>query len=96
MRNLFGCGLHPLADVRAQQFEGSDPTLNAIEKTMQLGTPFRVVDEATRFQVEVAKATLETRDAKHEPRSLAEQRTTWLNDRRRCGRGPFRRGCRRR
>jgi hypothetical protein len=25
MRNLFGCGLHPLADVRAQQFEGSDP-----------------------------------------------------------------------
>ena len=25
------------------------------------------------------QATLETRDAKHEPRSLAEQRTTWLN-----------------
>jgi conjugative relaxase-like TrwC/TraI family protein len=55
MRNLFGCGLHPLADVRAQQFEGSDVTLNAIEKTMRLGTPFRVVDEATPFRVEVAK-----------------------------------------
>jgi conjugative relaxase-like TrwC/TraI family protein len=55
MRNLFGCGLHPLADFRAQQFEGSDPTLNTIEKTMRLGTPFRVVDEATRFRVEVAK-----------------------------------------
>jgi conjugative relaxase-like TrwC/TraI family protein len=55
MRNLFGCGLHPLADVRAQQFAGSDPTLNAIEKTMRLGTPFRVVDEATPFRVEVAK-----------------------------------------
>jgi conjugative relaxase-like TrwC/TraI family protein len=55
MRNLFGCGLHPLADVRAQQLEGSDLTLDAIEMTMRLGTPFRVVDEATRFRVEVAK-----------------------------------------
>jgi hypothetical protein len=26
------------------------------------------------------QATLETRDAKHEPRSLAEQRTTWMNE----------------
>jgi AAA domain len=26
------------------------------------------------------RATLETRDAKHEPRSLAEQRATWLNE----------------
>jgi hypothetical protein len=26
------------------------------------------------------QATLETRDAKHEPRSLAEQRVTWLNE----------------
>src|SRR5215218_5047658 len=26
------------------------------------------------------QATLETRDAKHEPRSLGEQRTTWLNE----------------
>jgi hypothetical protein len=26
------------------------------------------------------QATLETRDAKHEPRSLAEQRSTWLNE----------------
>ena len=55
LRNLFGCGLHPLADVRAQQFEGSDFTLDTIEKTMRLGTPFRVVDEATPFRVEVAK-----------------------------------------
>jgi len=55
MRNLFGCGLHPLADVRAQQFEGSDLTLDTIEKAMRLGTPFRVVDEATPFRVEVAR-----------------------------------------
>ena len=26
------------------------------------------------------QATLETRDAKHEPRSLAEQRSTWMNE----------------
>src|SRR4030095_12297127 len=26
------------------------------------------------------QATLETRDAKHEPRSLAERRTTWMNE----------------
>jgi len=26
------------------------------------------------------QATLETRDPKHEPRSLAEQRATWLNE----------------
>jgi hypothetical protein len=26
------------------------------------------------------QATLETRDAQHEPRSLAEQRTTWMNE----------------
>jgi conjugative relaxase-like TrwC/TraI family protein len=55
MRNLFGCGLHPLADARAQHFDGSNITVDAIEKTMRLGTPFRVVDEATPFRVEVAK-----------------------------------------
>jgi hypothetical protein len=40
MRNLFGCGLHPLADVRAQQFEGSDLTLDTIQKAMRLGPLF--------------------------------------------------------
>jgi conjugative relaxase-like TrwC/TraI family protein len=62
MRNLFGCGLHPLADTRVQQFEGSDLTLDTIEKTMRLGTPFRVVDEATPFRVEVAKRIAELND----------------------------------
>jgi hypothetical protein len=55
MRNLFGCGLHPLADVRAQLLDGSDLTLNAVDDAMRLGTPFRVVDEATPFRVEMAK-----------------------------------------
>jgi conjugative relaxase-like TrwC/TraI family protein len=62
MRYLFGCGLHPLADVRAQQFESSDLTLDAIEKAMRLGTPFRVVDEATPFRVEVAKRIADLND----------------------------------
>jgi hypothetical protein len=55
MRNLFGCGLHPLADARAQHFDGSNITLHAIDDAMRLGTPFRVVNEATPFRVEVAK-----------------------------------------
>jgi conjugative relaxase-like TrwC/TraI family protein len=55
MRNLFGCGLHPLADLRAQLLDGSDLTLNAVDDAMRLGTPFRVVDEATPFRVEMAK-----------------------------------------
>ena len=55
MRNLFGCGLHPLADVRAQLLDGSDLTLNAVDDAMRLGTPFRVIDEATPFRVEMAK-----------------------------------------
>jgi conjugative relaxase-like TrwC/TraI family protein len=52
---LFGHGLHPLADARAQHVDGSNITLDAIDDAMRLGTPFRVVDEATPFRVEVAK-----------------------------------------
>jgi hypothetical protein len=55
MPALFGCGLHPLADTGAQQFDGSNITLDAVDDAMRLGTPFRVVDEATPFRVEVAK-----------------------------------------
>ena len=53
MRSLFGHGMHPLADAGARHVDGSDITLDAIE--MRLGAPFRVVDEATPFRVEVAK-----------------------------------------
>ena len=59
MRALFGHGLHPLADARAQHFDGSNITLHAIDDAMRLGTPFRVVDEATPFRVEVAKRIAE-------------------------------------
>ena len=55
MRNLFGHGLHPLAGARAQHFDGSNITLHAIDDAMRLGTPFRVVDDATPFRLQVAK-----------------------------------------
>jgi hypothetical protein len=55
MRNLFGHGLHPLADARAQLIDGSNITLNAGDDPRRLGTPFRVIDEATPFRVAVAK-----------------------------------------
>jgi hypothetical protein len=43
MRNLFGCGLHPLAEQRD------------FENVMQLGLPFSTWGSASPFQVEVAK-----------------------------------------
>jgi hypothetical protein len=55
MRNLFGHGLHPLADARAQLLDGTDLTLDTVDDAMRLGAPLRVVDEATSFRVEVAK-----------------------------------------
>jgi conjugative relaxase-like TrwC/TraI family protein len=55
MRALFGCGLHPLADVRLQQLEGSDLTEQDIWDVMRLGAPFKVIDDATPFRVQVAR-----------------------------------------
>ena len=43
MRALFGCGLHPLAELR-QQLEGPDLTLRDFQDAARLGAPFRVVD----------------------------------------------------
>jgi hypothetical protein len=55
MRALFGHGLHPLADARAQHFDDATITLDAVDDARRLGAPFRVVDEATPFRIEVAK-----------------------------------------
>jgi hypothetical protein len=43
MRALFGCGLHPLAELR-QQPEGPDLTLRDFQNASRLGIPFRSVD----------------------------------------------------
>jgi hypothetical protein len=41
MRALFGCGLHPLAELRQQELEGPDPTLRAFQNASRLGVPSR-------------------------------------------------------
>jgi conjugative relaxase-like TrwC/TraI family protein len=55
MRALFGCGLHPLAELRLHQLEGPDLTGQDVRDVMRLGTPFKIIDDATPFRVEVAK-----------------------------------------
>jgi len=56
MRALFGCGLHPLAELRQQQFEGPDLTTQDFQNVARLGAPFKMVDNDLRpFRVEVAK-----------------------------------------
>jgi hypothetical protein len=55
MRALFGCGLHPLAELRLQQWEGPDLTGQDVQDVMRLAAQFKIMDEATPFRVEVAK-----------------------------------------
>jgi conjugative relaxase-like TrwC/TraI family protein len=55
MRALFGCGLHPLAELRLQQLAGPDLTGRDFQDIMRLGAPFKIMDDATPFRVEVAK-----------------------------------------
>ena len=56
MRALFGCGLHPLAELRQQQLEGPDLTTQDFQNVARLGAPFRIVDNDLRpFRVEVAR-----------------------------------------
>ena len=44
MRALFGCGLHPLAELRQQQLEGPDLTIRDFQNVARLGVPFKIVD----------------------------------------------------
>jgi hypothetical protein len=74
MRALFGCGMHPLAELRQQQLEGADLTPQDFQSVARLGAPFRIVDnDLLPFRVEVAKriAALNTpqSDAQPTPRS---------------------------
>ena len=56
MRALFGCGLHPLAELRQQQLEGPDLTERDYQDAARLGAPFKIVDgEVSPFRLEVAK-----------------------------------------
>ena len=56
MRALFGCGLHPLAELRQQQLEGPDLTARDFQEVTRLGAPFKIVDGVVSpFRLEVAK-----------------------------------------
>jgi conjugative relaxase-like TrwC/TraI family protein len=56
MRALFGCGLHPLAELRQQQLEGPDLTDQDFQNVARLGAPFTIVDnDLIPFRLEVAK-----------------------------------------
>jgi conjugative relaxase-like TrwC/TraI family protein len=74
MRALFGCGLHPLAELRQQQLEGPDLTTQDFQNVARLGAPFKIVDNDLRpFRVEVAKriAALNTAIGKPADTSIA-------------------------
>ena len=45
MRALFGCGLHPLAELRLQQLDGPDLTGQDFRDVMRLGAPFKIIDD---------------------------------------------------
>ena len=56
MRALFGCGLHPLAELRQQQLEGPDLTERDLHDVARLGAPFKIFDnDVSTFRLEVAK-----------------------------------------
>src|SRR4030095_15220065 len=56
MRALFGCGLHPLAELRQQQLAGPDLTLRDFQNVARLGVPFKIVDnDLIPFRLEVVK-----------------------------------------
>ena len=76
-----------------REIVGVDPRLNQRWSTRRAHINTRRSELAMQFQQDhgrpptpvealqlAQQATLETRDAKHEPRSLAEQRATWLNE----------------
>jgi hypothetical protein len=56
MRALFGCGLHPLAELRQRQLEGPALTLRDFQNASRLGVAFKIVDnDLIPFRVEVAR-----------------------------------------
>ena len=56
MRALFGCGLHPLAELRQQQLEGPALTIRDFQEVTHLGAPFKIFDgDVSPFRLEVAK-----------------------------------------
>jgi hypothetical protein len=56
MRALFGCGLHPLAELRQRQLEGPALAIRDFQEVTQLGAPFKIFDgDVSAFRLEAAK-----------------------------------------
>src|SRR4030095_2027822 len=56
MRALFGCGLHPLAELRQQQLEGPDLALRDYQDAARLGAPFKIIDnDVSPFRLVVGR-----------------------------------------
>ena len=56
MRALFGCGLHPLAELRQQQLAEPDLGQRDSQDAVRLGAPFKIADgEVSPFRLEVAR-----------------------------------------
>src|SRR5215204_2134689 len=54
MRALFGCGLHPLAQLRQQQLAEPNLTSRDYQAAARLGPPFKIIDgEVSPFRLEV-------------------------------------------
>ena len=68
MRALFGCGLHPLAELRQQQLEGPDLTLRDFQNVALLGAPFKIVDHGSRWPSALRRSTPPS-DGRPTPRS---------------------------
>ena len=84
-------GPPPIRRTAVRELVGVDPRLNQRWSSRRALINARRGELAVQFQVDhgrpptsvealhlAQQATLETRDAKHEPRSYAEQRSTWL------------------
>ena len=64
MRALFGCGLHPLAELRQQRLEGPALTNQDLQDVARLGAPFKIVDgDVSPFRLEVARRYAEIQTA---------------------------------
>ena len=63
--------MHPLAEARLQQLDGSNLTRRDFENVMRLGVPFRNLDETSAFRVEVAKRIADLNAAVAEPADAA-------------------------
>ncbi len=63
-RALFGCGLHPLAELRLQQLEGPDLTERDYLAVTRLGVPFKILNRHDVPRVRQSKGAVSSVDAK--------------------------------